>query len=133
MKGPVTRGVQCFILLAILLPGCMGCRALRAPAGEPQSLTPERAVRINSGVRAFMGDVAYDVTKNGPAAWQKHFIEGPEFFMAANGNWVFQSGATAATGVATPQRFIPRSISTRTPIVTPRRVAAALSGARWSA
>jgi len=99
MKGPVTRGVQCFILLAILLPGCMGCRALRAPAGEPQSLTPERAVRINSGVRAFMGDVAYDVTKNGPAAWQKHFIEGPEFFMAANGNWVFQSGATAATGV----------------------------------
>jgi hypothetical protein len=99
MKGPVTRVVQCFTLLAILLPGYLGCRAQRAPAGEPQSLTPERAVAINSGVRAFMRDVAYDVTKNGPAAWQKHFVEGPEFFMAANGNWVFQSGATAATGV----------------------------------
>jgi hypothetical protein len=99
MKGPVTRGVQCFILLAILLPGCLGCQALRAPAGEPQSLTPERAVAINSGVRAFMRDIAYDVTKNGPAAWQKHFVEGPEFFMAANGSWVFQSGTTATTGL----------------------------------
>jgi hypothetical protein len=99
MKGPVTRGVQCFILLAILLPACMGCRALRGPAGEPQSLTPERAVAINSSVRAFMRDVASDITKNGPSAWQKHFVVGPEFFMAADGNWVFQSGATASTGV----------------------------------
>ena len=99
MKGPVTRGVQCFILLAILLPGHLGCRALRGRAGEPKALTPERAVAINSGVRAFMREVAYDVSKNGPAAWQKHFIAGPEFFMAANGKWVFQSGATAATGV----------------------------------
>ncbi len=99
MKGPVTRGVQCIVLLAILLPGCLGCQALRPPVGEPQSLTPERAVKINSGVRAFMRDVAYDISKNGPAAWQKHFVAGPEFFMAANGNWVFQSGATAATGV----------------------------------
>jgi hypothetical protein len=99
MNGSVTRGAQCFFLLTILLPGSLGCRALRAPAGEPKPLTPERAVAINSSVRAFMRDVAYDVTKNGPAAWQKHFVAGPDFFMAANGNWVFQNSAEATTGI----------------------------------
>ena len=77
MKGPVTRGVQCIVLLAILLPGCLGCQALRPPVGEPQSLTPERAVKINSGVRAFMRDVAYDISKNGPASLAEALRRGP--------------------------------------------------------
>lgn len=99
MSGKVQRSLQYITLMAIMLPTCLACRALHTASGEPQSLTPERSVAINSAVRAFMRSVAYDVTHDGPTAWRKYLADGPEFFMAVNGNWAFQDSAAATAGI----------------------------------
>jgi hypothetical protein len=40
------------------------------------------------------------VSREGPAAWSRHFAPGEEFFMAADGVLVFPDGAAAGRGVA---------------------------------
>ena len=49
---------------------------------------------------AYLQQVAADVSREGPAAWGRHFVPSEEFFMAADGVLVFPDGAAAARGVA---------------------------------
>lgn len=59
-------------------------------------------------MRAFMQTVAQEVTREGPAAWQREFADGPEFFMAANGELVFADGAAAARGIEALTHTLPK-------------------------
>jgi hypothetical protein len=83
----------------VLLPvtAFAGCNAQNRSSTE--SLTAPRAAAVEQGVRTFMATVAHDVTQEGPAAWSKHFEDGPAFFMAVDGQMAFPSGAAAKEGI----------------------------------
>jgi hypothetical protein len=97
MKALTMRSLQCALLLATLVSA--GCGTQHAAPGEAQALTPERAAAVDSGVRAFMRDVAHDVTQDGPAAWRKYFADTPAFFMAVNGKIAFANSAEVTAGL----------------------------------
>jgi hypothetical protein len=65
-------------------------------ADSSRPLTAARRVAIEDSVRQFTATVAHDVTLDGPIAWRKFFADGPEFFMAVNGQLAFPDGQTAA-------------------------------------
>ncbi len=75
-------------------------------SGRSQPLTPERTTAIQGGVRAFMLTVSHDVTKEGPAAWSRHFADSPSFFMSVNGSVVFQNSAAAKAAIPDIARSI---------------------------
>jgi hypothetical protein len=91
MKALTLRTLQCLLLLTTLTFAGSGTHY--AALGESQALTPERATAVQDGVRAFMRDVAHDVTQDGPAAWRKQFADTPAFFMAVNGKMAFANSA----------------------------------------
>jgi|ERR1700735_255752 hypothetical protein len=97
MKTLTLRTLQCVLLLASLT--FAGSSAQHAVAGEAQALTPERATAVDSGVRAFMRDVAHGVSQDGPSAWRKYFADTPAFFMAVNGKIAFGNSAEVTTGL----------------------------------
>lgn len=66
---------------------------------QSRALTLPRAAGVEEGVRAFMRAVAHDVTEEGPAAWRKHFVDTPSFFMAVDGHLAFPSGAAAMAAI----------------------------------
>ena len=72
-----------------------------APAAQPRSAEED-------GVRAFVYAVAADVSREGPAAWRREFADGPEFFMAANGQLVFADGPAAARGIEALTHTLPK-------------------------
>jgi hypothetical protein len=80
--------------------------------GCERNLSPATRAVVTDGVRQFARDVAHDVTREGPAAWHRHFASTPAFFMAANGRLVF-SNATAATHGVEDLRHSIRSIELR--------------------
>jgi len=82
--------------VVFLLVACGSHRDLLSPS---QTLTPEQAAAVERDVRAYTGIVAHDVTQEGPAAWRKHFADGPEFFMASEGRLVFPNSAAATAGI----------------------------------
>jgi hypothetical protein len=91
------RTLQCVLLLTTLT--FAGCGAQPTAPGESQALTPERVAAVQDGVRAFMRDVAHDVTQDGPAAWRKYFADTPAFFMAVNGKIAFANSADVTAGL----------------------------------
>lgn len=74
------------------------CAACNSREGS-QGLTPDRAAQVSREVKEFAAIVAHDVTKDGPAAWLKHFSEGPTFFMAVEGKLQFPDSASATRGI----------------------------------
>src|SRR5947209_7100566 len=46
-----------------------------------------------------MANVARDVTKQGPRAWQTYFANDASFFMAVNGKLAFPNGMAAAQAI----------------------------------
>jgi len=74
--------------------------ALAACAREsPRELSAPELAAERAAVSAFVREVAADVSREGPAAWSRHFAGGKEFFMAADGVLVFADGDAAARGV----------------------------------
>jgi len=63
------------------------------------SLTPDEQQTETDGVRAFLRNVAHDVSKDGPAAWRGHFADTPAFFMAVNGSLAFRDSRSASEGI----------------------------------
>jgi hypothetical protein len=86
------RGWKLAVLLAIY------CAACNSRDGS-RRLTPDRAAEVSREVKEFAAIVAHDVTQDGPAAWRKHFSEGPTFFMAVEGKLQFPDSASAAAGI----------------------------------
>ena len=89
------------LLAAVLFPAC-GCH--RGVPSESQS--PAFAGDVDRGVRAFARAVAHDVTQEGPAAWRRHFMDSPTFFMAPEGRLIFPNSASATTGIQDLTRMI---------------------------
>ena len=92
---------QVLLLVAVLASGC----GQRQPSDD--TLTSARAARVQGEVGAFMHAVARDVTAQGPAAWRQHFSEEPSFFMVADGQLVFPSGAAVKTAMPELIRSLP--------------------------
>jgi hypothetical protein len=63
---------------------------------------------VTNEVRAFMNDVARDVTQNGVTAWRKHFEDSPSFFMAVNGEMVFPDSQSFTQGMPNLARTFKR-------------------------
>jgi hypothetical protein len=88
------------VVLVVIATGCSSSRD-----GAP---TPERAAAVDRQVQEFAATVAHDVTQDGPAAWRKHFSDGPEFYMATDGKLQFADSAAATAGIQNLQRMIKR-------------------------
>jgi hypothetical protein len=86
------------LLAAVFFAGCSSQR--------DGSLTAERAAELDREVKEFAAMVAHDVTQDGPAAWRKHFSDGPAFFMAVDGRLQFPDSASASTGIQELTRTI---------------------------
>jgi hypothetical protein len=86
-------GFMAVVLVPALLFGA--CSRARSDA----TLTPEQSAAINKDVRTFLGGMADDVTKRGPAGWRMHFAETPTFYMASEGQMVFADSAAATKGI----------------------------------
>ena len=61
---------------------------------------------VENGVRAFTQTVAQDVSRDGPAAWRKHFADTPTFFMAVDGHLQYADSAAATQGIQAVTRVI---------------------------
>ena len=72
----------------------------RSPISEPASVT--------RAVQEFMAAVARDVTAQGPHAWRKYLSHEHAFFMASNGELVFESGEAAQQGIGALEQSIER-------------------------
>jgi hypothetical protein len=51
-------------------------------------------------VQDFVDRVTSDLSQDGPAAWLRHFEDGPDFFMASDGRLIFPDRSVADTFVA---------------------------------
>src|SRR5206468_8235088 len=81
--------------LWMLLTGCL----MRInDGGDSTSFSAAKKAAVEQDVRRFASTVARDVTQKGPAAWQKHFADGPSFFMASEGRLQFPNRQSAAHG-----------------------------------
>ncbi len=89
------RTRQC-ALVATSVIGSLGTLGCHAPVESAQALTPVSRAAVETNVQLFMTAVAHDVTSEGPMAWQRYFADGPEFFMAVNGQLAFPNGQAAA-------------------------------------
>src|SRR5215470_7838519 len=87
------------MLLALL--SLAACARVSPPPFDDRARAAERAA-----VSAFVRELAADVSREGPAAWSRHFAPGEEFFMAADGVLVFPDGAAAARGVAALEKTL---------------------------
>jgi len=85
--------------IAFLVLLCAGCGSRTNQANTPPPLTPERAAAIQQDVRAYADTIAHDVTTEGPAAWRRHFVDSPAFFMASEGRLVFPDSASATPAI----------------------------------
>jgi hypothetical protein len=70
----------------------------RSSISEPASVT--------SAVQEFMAAVARDVTAQGPHAWRKYLSHEHAFFMASNGELVFEGGEAAQQGIGALEESI---------------------------
>jgi len=82
--------------------GCPVCDRGPAPPA------PAHAAALADSVRAFTLAVALDVTRDGPAAWRRHFATDPAFFMAVDGRIEFPSSDSADRAIADLARRITR-------------------------
>ncbi len=91
------RNCLCLLLLVVVSVSHVGGQAASASAAQP--MTAAEAVRVDGAVRSFMSTVARDVTRDGPAAWRKHFADSPAFFMVNDGQMAFPDSAAATKGI----------------------------------
>ncbi len=93
------------VLLALVAAGCGSPAGVGT--GSAASAPPPRSAE-EASVRAFVQAVAQEVSREGPGAWRRAFTDGPEFFMAANGQLVFTDGAAAARGIEALTHTLPK-------------------------
>lgn len=55
---------------------------------------------VEQEVRQFAAAVSRDITRQGPAAWEKYFANSPAFFMASEGKLVFPNRQAATHAIS---------------------------------
>jgi hypothetical protein len=86
----MVKSLSLVLTAAILLAAC----------GRPdRKLTEADIIRIDRDVRILLDGVAEDLGRRGPIAWLDHFHYTPAFFMASDGQVVFEDIDAAVTFV----------------------------------
>jgi hypothetical protein len=98
-EGEIMRVRRWMVVLTIIASLCW--KSCGSRVEQEKGLTAAQRAEVEDGVRKFTVTVAQDVTREGPMAWLKHFEDGPEFFMAVNGQLAFPSGQMAAKAIPT--------------------------------
>ena len=91
-------GLWAVMVGVVALVGC-NWRYSEEEHRDARGMTREARAGVEAGVGAFVHRVAEDVTQEGPAAWKKEFEDGPEFFMASEGQLAFANGQAATQGI----------------------------------
>jgi hypothetical protein len=94
------RTSRALLASLMLLAASSGCQT---PAPRPAG---GAAPAAEAGVRQFLAEVAVGVSRDGPAAWQRYFATGPQFFMASDGVLAFRDGTAAIVGISAAAREI---------------------------
>jgi hypothetical protein len=97
-----TDGALLLLLVLLAAFATSSC----ASSGAPAPATPADVTGVEAGVRAFVSAVARDITREGPAAWRRHFADEPTFFMAVDGRLVFPDRPAAARAIEDLERTI---------------------------
>jgi len=82
------------------------CPILNAGDQNGRRSSTSDAAAVTRSVQEFMSAVARDVTALGPHAWRKYLSHEHAFFMASNGQLVFESGEAAQQGIHTLEQSI---------------------------
>ena len=98
--------VCCGMLLVLVL--AVGCGGKSGADGAVQTLAAEKRAAVEARVHEFMNNVAQDVTRDGPLAWQKELQDSPAFFMASEGQLAFSNGPAAIEGIQELPKIIKR-------------------------
>ena len=101
------RGVRLLVLVGALAAAACAPGGV-SPAGPAEVMTPAAREVVQRDVRAFMAEVASTVSAQGPAGWRQAFADGPEFFMASDGQLVFADGASADRGIEALTHTLPK-------------------------
>ena len=88
------------LVMVAALTSCQSHPGDRAP------LTPAQKTGVESNVRSFLSTVGHDVTREGPAAWSKFFLDSPSFFMASEGRLQFADAQEARAAIQGLTRII---------------------------
>jgi hypothetical protein len=64
-------------------------------SNKTESLNAKQASEIQDSVQLMFESIARNVSREGSVAWLRHFENGPDFFMAADGQLVFPNIDTA--------------------------------------
>ena len=95
-------------ILLFLMMALAGCLAQRNPTNHSDAFSPPDKVAVETSVRQFMGNVAQQVTNEGPTAWGRVFQGSPNFFMAVDGSVEFPTGEAAAQAIPGLAQIIKR-------------------------
>jgi hypothetical protein len=91
--------VSRWIFVLVVVVALAGC-TLRVNTDEPAAgMKAEERAQVQAEVGTFVLRVADDVTREGPLAWKKEFQDGPQFFMASEGQLAFRNGQEATQGI----------------------------------
>ena len=97
-------------LIALLsAAACGGHRANQADSpATPGLLVAGQSAAIDDSVRAFAAAVARSITREGPLAWRRYFLDSPAFFMASEGRLVLPNSDSATRVIRDLARTIVR-------------------------
>jgi hypothetical protein len=96
----------CFCLPAHVATVFLMSSILNAGDNNGGHSSISEAAPVTHAVQKFMAAVARDVTAQGPQAWHKYLSHEHAFFMASNGQLVFESGEAAQQGIGALEQSI---------------------------
>jgi hypothetical protein len=96
----------CFCVTANFAAVFLVSSILNASDQNAHHSSISEAASVTRAVQEFMGAVARDVTAQGPHAWRKYLSHEHAFFMASNGQLVFESGEAAQQGIGALEQSI---------------------------
>jgi hypothetical protein len=85
-----------FSILLVSLVLLFSCRSK-----DSSALSDSQYSLVQDSVRQMAGQIAVDVSRDGPIAWLRHFADTSGFFMASDGQLMFPSYDSASIFVST--------------------------------
>jgi len=99
------KSIRFSLVARVAAVSLMGSTLNAGDQSDRSSSIPEVAA-VNHAVQEFMAAVARDVSAQGPRAWRKYLSQEHAFFMASNGQLVFESGEAAEQGIRALEKSI---------------------------
>ena len=86
VSNPIALSAKIYSVLAFAMMVLMAsCKS------GNQDIVAEQQAKVKTGVTQFADSIATNITRDGPIAWLKYFNDSPTFFMASDGQLVFNS------------------------------------------